>query len=98
MRSNRTLRIASPAGADKFGFKVAISKNDRYLFATAPGTNTVYCYTLVNVDLQTMNTQKQLLVLDQKQTIHLDLRQVAYTAFMLLTKTTSSISHIWITP
>jgi hypothetical protein len=45
----QNLRIASPAGADKFGFKVAISKNDRYLFATAPGTNTVYCYTLVNV-------------------------------------------------
>jgi hypothetical protein len=42
--AKQVLRIASPSGSPKFGYSLAMSKDDRYLFVSAPGANIVYCY------------------------------------------------------
>ena len=43
------LRLPSPAGADKFGYSIAMSKDDRYMYIGAPGANKVFSYTLTNI-------------------------------------------------
>jgi hypothetical protein len=45
---------ATATAIDEFGFSVAISQNERWLYVGAPGGNRVYAYTRVDNDLQTV--------------------------------------------
>ena len=45
----QTIRLASPGSNAKFGYSVTMSKDDRYIYASATGENKVHVYTLVEV-------------------------------------------------
>lgn len=45
----QSIRLSSPAVGAKFGYSVAFSKNDKYLYVGAPGEEKVHVYTLVPV-------------------------------------------------
>lgn len=44
-----TLRPNGLTASDKFGYAIAMSGNGRYLFVSAPGSNIVYAYTLIEI-------------------------------------------------
>jgi len=45
----QSIRLENPGANAQFGYSLAISKDDRYLFVGAPGENRVHVYTLVEV-------------------------------------------------
>jgi hypothetical protein len=58
----QNIRLQSPGASAQLGYNISMSKDDRYLFASAPGENKVHMYTLVPV--ATANESSQTIIGD----------------------------------
>lgn len=69
-----TIRPAGLTASDQFGYAITMSGNGRHLFVSAPGNNTVYAYTLV--EIATSSVRSYTITSDGSATYTLDFTPV----------------------